>query len=239
MPMRYSDQSKPLNAVIPFLGPAMVFPLFRFRFLRFFPPSPSSSSSVLSPWTTSLSSASLKSLILSRASSSISWSSSSSLCCQTLTTSPPPLIIRPSVSKPNPTTPSTSSWFISANAFLPLISTSRILPLPIPTATISPNSSGTALKTSRLSYLSTTTLSSPISHSPCFHIRTTPLSPPTAIFPPTAALLSNSSSRSSLCVKTPFRRSVTAMVVPPVLTHCLENPPVDLLLRGSGEIEDM
>jgi len=37
----------------------------------------------------------------------------------------------------------------------------------------------------------------------------------------------------------PRRRSVTASVVPPVVTHCFENPDVDSAVAGSGVSEEM
>jgi hypothetical protein len=57
--------------------------------------------------------------------------------------------------------------------------------------------------------------------------------------PSTYTLLSSSSSWSALRTSTPRRRSVTAMVVPPVLTHCLLKPLVLASLAGSGVREEM
>lgn len=161
-----------------------------------------------------------------------------------------------SESKPSETTPSMSSCRRLSDASTSLRTRSTILRLPSPTPQTTflprPSSLGTMTTASMLSppVLAGSTMmrSCWSSQAPLSHMVNTPDPDPTTITPlfrfflgpnpGTKQELRSSSSWSSLRTNTPRRTSVTARVVPPVLTHCLGKPLVLSSDGGSGVIDE-
>ncbi|KAI7197876.1 glycoside hydrolase [Hortaea werneckii] len=194
-------------------------PLPRFLFLR--RDLDFSSSSLLSSSSSSLSSSlpiaarlpPAAAAASSSSSSSSHASSSASMCsCQTFKIWPPPEIIRLPTSKPSSTTPSISSCCTSPTTLFCPSLMKRTLPSPRPTATFlpkPPTPRGTSANASIRDH-------AVAASNQCF------------LASGSRALLGRQS-----------RNSVRANVVPPVVSHCLLKPDVDVEEGGSAVSEEM